>query len=297
MHHGLSRLFRTMASLLVVAMLFTREVSFPQAAGSFKQVSFTGLTLHPNIETAGVVASGANLSSSAELYYRQSGTTDWRRGHPLRRIDDGRLAGSLFGLSPSTSYDVRVVDGASEILGVVVTQPDELTFAPIAILRVNDDAPPGGNGSTSAPFRTIQEAVNAAGPGTQIIVADGVYRENVSFPTSGMPGNWIQVKAEGGGAILEGADHLSGNVWTQVEGKSNQWFAQIGGAIGYLARDGKRMYQYASMNGLNAGTGHKNIPFQKAGFSMRRRCACTSAHRTIHRPTRGRCRASTMRSM
>ena len=238
MKYEFSRTARAMASMFIVLMMFTREVSHPQAGiSSSSQISFMGLNLQANIETAGVVASGSNLSPSAELFYRQTGTFDWRRGHPLKRIDDGRLVGSLFGLSSSTSYDVRVVDGGSEIAGVVVTQPDEIPFTPTIILRVNDDAAPGGNGSITAPYRTIQEAVNVAGPGTQILVADGVYRENVLFPTSGTPGSWIQVKAEGGGAVLEGADSLSGSVWTPAVGKSNIWFTQIGGAIGYLARD------------------------------------------------------------
>ena len=267
MKYEFSRTARAMASMFIVLMMFTREVSHPQAGiSSSSQISFMGLNLQANIETAGVVASGSNLSPSAELFYRQTGTFDWRRGHPLKRIDDGRLVGSLFGLSSSTSYDVRVVDGGSEIAGVVVTQPDEIPFTPTIILRVNDDAAPGGNGSITAPYRTIQEAVNVAGPGTQILVADGVYRENVLFPTSGTPGSWIQVKAEGGGAVLEGADSLSGSVWTPAVGKSNIWFTQIGGAIGYLARDGKRMYQYESMNGLNNGTGHNNAPISEGWF-------------------------------
>lgn len=267
MKPGFPNMVRAMASMFLVCLLFTREVSHPQAKiSSSKQISFTGISLLANIETVGVVASGANLPPSAELFYRQTGTIDWKRGHPLKRIDDGRLAGSVFGLSPSTSYDVRVVDGGSEIAGVVVTQPDEISFTPTVVLRVNDDAAPGGNGSVAAPYRTIQEAVNAAVAGTQILVADGVYRENVQFPASGTPGNWIQVKAEGGGAILEGADTLSGSVWTQAVGKSNIWFTQIGGAIGYLARDGKRMYQYESMNGLNNGIGHNNAPIAEGWF-------------------------------
>jgi len=70
-------------------------------------------------------------------------------------------------------------------------------------LYVSARAPAGGDGSAAAPFRTIQEGVNHATPGTQVLVTDGVYHETVTFPASGSPGQWIQVKAQGAGAILE----------------------------------------------------------------------------------------------
>jgi endonuclease YncB( thermonuclease family) len=37
-----------------------------------------------------------------------------------------------------------------------------------------------------------------------VLVADGIYYETVTFRTSGSEGKWIQVKAEGGGAIQFG---------------------------------------------------------------------------------------------
>src|ERR1051325_1915813 len=95
------------------------------------------LSLYPNIETMGVALSGVNLPKTAEMMYRQTGETDWRPGHPLIRISDGRLIGSLFGLSPATSYDVKVLNGSTEITGSVTTQPDELPFAPTTVLHVN----------------------------------------------------------------------------------------------------------------------------------------------------------------
>src|SRR5215207_1585522 len=57
------------------------------------------LSLYANIETVGVVVSGAGLATTGQLLYRRSGETAWQAGHPLTRIDDGRLVGSLFGLS------------------------------------------------------------------------------------------------------------------------------------------------------------------------------------------------------
>jgi hypothetical protein len=233
--------------------------SIPSPQSENKLVAFAQIDFVPNIKTVGVVVSGADLPATANLSYRRSGDATWHPGHPLMRIDDGRLVGSLFGLSPSTTYEVRVSDGIAEINGTVTTQPDQLQFTPANVLYVNDDAPAGGDGSVTAPFRTIQEAVNIAAPGTQVLVADGIYREAVSFPNSGAPGNWIQVKAEGNGAILDGSYTLSGNIWTPVEGKNNVWFTKISASITYLARDQKRFYNYDNLAGLMSRTGHNNV--------------------------------------
>ena len=255
--------------MVVSALLFlfaSATAPLRPASSIARPANFSQITFVANIETVGVVVTGTNLPKSADLLYRKTGETNWRHGHPLMRIGDGRLVGSLFGLSAAATYEVKVTDGATEISGSITTQPDELPFNPPAILHVNDDSPPGGNGSASAPFNTIQEAVNGAGPGTQILVADGIYHESISFPTSGTSGNWIQVKAEGSGAILDGADTLSGNVWTPVEGKNNVWFTKLGAPIGYLARDGRRYYKYDEYNGLLNGAGHNNVTIREGWF-------------------------------
>ncbi|HLO32524.1 MAG TPA: hypothetical protein VK249_25480 [Anaerolineales bacterium] len=224
------------------------------------------LSLYANIETIGVAVSAADLPDSAELMYRQSGEADWQAGHRLTRIDDGRLIGSLFGLAPATSYDVKVLGGASEITGSITTQPDELQFSPTAILHVNDDAPAGGDGSAAAPFRTIQEGLNHAGPGTQVLVADGVYREAVTFPASGSANQWIQVKAEGIGAILEGSNTLTGKIWRSHPSKAHVWFTKIGASIAYLARDGQRFYKYDDLSGLLKSRGHGNVTINEGWY-------------------------------
>ena len=224
--------------------------------------SMTEIALYPNIETVGVVVNGVALPATAQLMYQQAGETTWRTGHPLRRIDDGRLVGSLFGLSPSTSYSVKVSDGSTELPGSVTTQPDVPTYAPAVTLHVNDDAPAGGNGTAAAPFKSIQEAVNLAGAGTQILVADGIYREGITFPASGSAGNWTQIKAEGAAAILDGSDTLSGNIWTQYESGSKVWYTKISAPITYLARDQKRFYLYDDRTDLMQSRGHddKSMP-------------------------------------
>ncbi len=249
--------------LTVIAVVVSSAFTPEDHASAF---SFAQLNLYPNIETAGVVVSGVELPKMAQLMYRQSGETNWRTGHALMRIDDGRLVGSLFGLSPSTTYEVKVIDGANEVIGSLVTQPDELQFTPSAVLRVDANAQPGGDGSALAPFKTIQEAVNRASPGTQVLVANGVYREAVTFPASGTAGNWIQVKAEGSGAILDGSMSLPKEVWEPHESRAHVFFTRPGWGIKYLARDQQRFYQYDTLHDLYEATGHNDVPMKEGWY-------------------------------
>ena len=244
-----------------IFLMASSPVTALAAAPAYSSAAFTQINLYANIETIGVAVSGSNLPKVAELLIRRSGEANWHSGHPLMLIDDGRLVGSAFELSPATSYDIKVLDGATAIIGTVTTQPDQLPFTPALSLYVNASAPLGGNGSAAAPFRTIQEGVNHAGPGTQVLVADGVYHETVSFPASGTAGNWIQVKAQGNGAILDGSNQRSGNIWTPVTSVSHVFFTKLaaGSTIAYLARDGKRFYAYDDLAGLNHGLGHSQV--------------------------------------
>lgn len=246
--------------ITVITLLITINGVFAGKAMHAARAIESQLNFYPNIETVGLAVSGDNLPQTAQLLYRQSGETEWRLGHHLVRIDDGRLIGSLFGLSAATTYEVRVLTNSAELSGATTTQPEELSFTPTVILHVNDDAPPGGDGSAAAPFQTIQQAVNRAGPGTQILVADGTYREMVIFQASGSINQWIQVKAEGSGAILDGSQHLSGNIWTPHPRLGRVWFMQMNSPIAYLARDEKRFYRYDDLSGLNQSRGHGNVP-------------------------------------
>ena len=219
-----------------------------------------------NIGTAGLYVSGDNLPENADLFYRPSEEAEWRKGHPLIRIEDGRLVGSLFGLSASTSYIVKVMVGESEISGAVTTQPNELPFVPSNIIYVDDDAPEGGDGSASAPYQTIQEGIDHASAGTQVLVADGVYHEAITFPSSGTAGQWIQVKAAGNNAILDGSRSLDGAIWNELNGVNKVWFIKGTGAIGYLSRDEKRFYNYDDLTSIKQSRGHGKVTITEGWF-------------------------------
>jgi hypothetical protein len=255
-------------SIVKVAAIFLLSLNgfFTARVGNASPSTDNQLSLYANIETAGVLLRGVNLPKTAELLYRQSGETDWHNGHPLIRIDSGPLVGSLFGLSPAVTYDVKVVVENSEVTGSLTTQPDELRFTPSATLHVNGSAATGGDGSAALPFQTIQEAVNHATPGTQVLVADGIYHEAVTFPASGNADQWIQVKAEGSGAVLDGSETLTGKIWTPHPSRAHIWFMPLRSSIGYLARDGQRFFKYDNLNGLMQTRGHGNVTINEGWY-------------------------------
>ena len=116
---------------IIFILLFT---TLPVQAKSNNAAVFNSINFVANIETIGVAVDGAALPATAELFYRKSGETAWRNGHPLMRIKDGRLIGSLFNLLPATSYEIMAFDGTSQISGSVTTQPNQLSFTPINTL-------------------------------------------------------------------------------------------------------------------------------------------------------------------
>src|SRR5688572_33010371 len=90
-------LSQSIALMIMLILLSGTVFSVEAAPGSAIRVAvnsndaslavFSQLDLYPNIETIGVVVSGANLPKTAELMYRQDGEAIWHSGHPLVRID------------------------------------------------------------------------------------------------------------------------------------------------------------------------------------------------------------------
>ncbi len=182
--------------------------------------------------------------------------------------DDGRThRQGVCSLSPSpATCFIEACDRTGAISGSTTTQPDSLQFTPSAILYVNTKAAAGGDGSAAAPFQTIQAAVNHAAPGTQVLVADGTYAETVAFPGLRPANNWIQVKAAGSGAILDGSQGLTGQTWSTMSGVNKVWFLKLGRSIAYLARDDQRYYNYDSLAWLEKSLGHDGTSQMNEGW-------------------------------
>ena len=82
---------------------------------------------------------------------------------------------------------------------------------------VNAGAAAGGDGSEKKPFNKIQQAADIALAGDEVIVAPGIYRENVNPKHAGKEGTPVVYRSSKKlGAHITGAELLTG--WKKVEG-------------------------------------------------------------------------------
>ena len=225
------------------------------------------IDLHANVETLGVLLSGAGGAEVAEVYYRRPGAASWWRGHDAVRLPDGRLASSLFFLAPATTYEVMMRAGSVVACGAATTQPLVPEHETTATVHVDAAAAEGGDGSAARPFRAIAAALAVAGPGTDVVVRPGLYHEEVRVTLSGAEGRYVRLLGEPG-AVLDGSSREvaeRGLDWTAEGG--GVWSAPWSGAPVYLARDGERLYHYTSLAGLRSGTGHNDVPMGEGFFA------------------------------
>ena len=125
-----------------------------------------------------------------------------------------------------------------------------LAFGGQAVARnwiVAAQAPPGGNGSPGAPFRTIQAAADVAQPGDTILLQAGTYRETVTPARSGTALQPITIRAAmpadglgSGAVVVSGADvvgpwarYAGGDAGgPRYTGGGKIWYAALCGGIG-----------------------------------------------------------------
>lgn len=96
------------------------------------------------------------------------------------------------------------------------------------IYYVNAAAAREGNGSKEMPFKHINEAAKVAGPGDEVLVAPGIYREYVDPQNAGTEDARITYRSEQPlGAVITGAEPVDS--WEPYEG--NVWVCRIDNGV------------------------------------------------------------------
>ena len=177
-------------------------------------------TPYPTIENIAVewaLGGDDDGDASVAVRYREAGGT-FRDGLPLARVPAGenqgfawanRFAGSLFGLRPDTTYEIEL--SLSDPDGGEATEMVTATTRPVPSL-------PAGMRSVAVDPESIAGALDAAGPGDLLVLADGSYGELV-IPNDGAPNEPLALVAEHpGGALVEGDVRIDGRSHVFVEG-------------------------------------------------------------------------------
>ncbi len=233
-----------------------------RAAWAVDPVTLVSASGYGNFHAGGVVVTISgddNRNGSAALEWRPT-TGVFKAGHPLTRIDATHFVGSLFWLSPGTTYEARVtlsdpegVSGSATVITTVQTRVDSLPEPTVRTLYVSTTGSDSNAGtSPGLPVQTIQRAATLSQAGDLILINPGVYRETVSVPRSGTASQPIVFRGTSAGVILDGADGaIAGGVtWTP---QPNGVHSRVTGfATGHVVTDAGRLYKYGSLANLTA---------------------------------------------
>lgn len=221
------------------------------------------LELYGTFEAMGVIVDldagdDPDGDATAQVEYRTGGSGAYQTGFPPSRVMTTRFVGSLFWLTPSTMYDVRVTftdpDGGP-LNGTSVTG-SAATQAEITIPSASNSyyAHPSGSGTyctTGAPC-SLSYAISQAQAGDAVVLRGGVYYQGeLGLPRSGSAGAPIVFRGyPGETAILDGGDP---NTFTWTAQGGGVYRATVNASDTHLVTaNGQRLYPYQSLSDLQS---------------------------------------------
>jgi len=282
-----------MITSVLMTLLFysTASISLPDNAQKFLPVlsyllSNTGndaaikgtqvnsIKLHATFHNVGVQVNftgDINHNATAQLEANINGT-GFKPMHPLSKVFlvtkpagnyPQRFVGSVFSVAEETKVEVRVTiidpDGVTQAVQTasITTRSTKLPVSSGKAIHVaisGDNTT--GNGTSTAPYKTIQYAVNNSSSGDSILIHAGTYHEQVEISNNqvSLDQPYLTLKAAGDGdVIMDGTDESlnTATAWTN-EG-NNIYSAPLNSANNstyYVGFDGNRMWKYLSLNDL-----------------------------------------------
>jgi hypothetical protein len=205
----------THATIGPLAALIASSTHLPALTALAQDATTSGTvtTPHPTIENFSVKWSFTgddNQNGVVSLRFREEGESAWRTGLALRRVPAGssegfswenQHAGSVFDLSPDTTYEIE--------LSLVDPDGGDTTQVVPASTRPIPDAAADANERPATPA-TFASALAAAVPGDIVLLADGTYPE-FGLERSGTADDPVVIRAENrGGAVVNGEIGLIG---------------------------------------------------------------------------------------
>ncbi len=243
------------ALLLILSLSFLAWLSPPARAAA-------SVELYGTFHAMGVIVTldsgdDPDGDAAATVEYRPVGGA-FQAGFPLSRVAETRFVGSLFWLTPGTSYDVRVslsdpdggpLDGLS--LDASATTRAEVSLpAPGHTHYVSPDG--GGTACSLASPCSLSEGLSQVQPGQEMSLRGGIYYQGeFDVPRSGQAGAPILIRGyPGETAILDGADPTTFSWSAQGDGL---YRATVNAPDTHLVlADGERLFPYDDLDDLRA---------------------------------------------
>jgi len=179
-------------------------------------------TPHPTLEHLSIeweIAGDDNNDGVVAVRFRESGAATWRSGLPLLRVPAGsnaghawsnRHAGTLFGLTPATTYEVETTltdpDGGTETRMVSATTRGVPTV-------------PAGAATINVTPATFADAISDASAGDVIVLGAGTY-PSFTVTADGAVGSPIVVRGESAASVI-----IDGEV--RMDGRSDVWIMDL----------------------------------------------------------------------
>lgn len=228
-------------------------------AQAYAQVAISSVGTFHNIGITADLSAEEYPNVSAVPRYRPRGSQQaFKAGMPLSRVSPSRLSGSLFWLSPGTTYEVQLqfIDANGGVVNQLTrtfsasTRQDIKPVSPLRRLHVNAT---GGNTdcALNRPC-SLSVAIGAAQPGDEVVLTTGRYfTGELRTQRSGTADKPIVIRAEENGrAILDGA-YPQQFKWTRVsQGLYRTDIDKPGAHL--VVVDGRRLMSYRSLEDLKA---------------------------------------------
>ncbi len=243
---------------------------------------------------------------SIVVEYKTTGTTKWKRGHPLSIIanipmnrefelyadsidnykaagvpPEYRLSGSIFNLSPSSQYDIRVRilnknSESSYSTGSIYTRSDNFPASGRDLYINNTTGHDSNSGYSPTQAKRTLTGIKSTGllAGDKIHFANGTYYGSTLFDSiRGAPANYIHIIADGDSVFFDGSDSLiAGGYQTwQNAGTDINGLAIYSTVVSWQVRSvytvNGAFYRYATTNIATGGNSLLNLQNDLTGLN------------------------------
>ena len=232
------------------------------------------IQLHATFHNVGVQVNftgDKNNNASAQLEANINGT-GFKPMHPLSKVFlvtkpagnyPQRFVGSVFSVAEETEVEIRVTitdpDGVTQAIKTasITTRSTKLPISSGKSLHVaTSGSNTTGTGTSVAPYKTIQYAVNKSSSGDSILIHAGTYHEQVEISNNqlSLDQGYLTLRSAGDGeVIMDGTDETLNTPTAWKDEGNNLYSAALNSPNNntyYIGFDGNRMWKYISLNAL-----------------------------------------------